>query len=527
MQHSLSKQSGHAAILFAMMIPAFFGLFTLGSDGARMMQSKARLGDAMEAASLAVTAHASTNTDTNKQIATNYIEYYAADLKGVNSVSVTRRDCTEEECKAGVDMKFFQYDVITSIKFNSWFPGNEAIVGFGESFDVGAAGRARKYQSHAIDVVLAADFSGSMRKTWDGGNKRRYEDLMDVVSDVATELDNFNKIITSGTNMIGIAPYDHYSRMKIGLDQVNTSTDELIGNFPYSEYCEEYENALRVPRESTHSQANNTHRFHQDYAEKGTTKPNGNGSSGYYDTNIVLARIDHVAKSDAGSINYEQTVASIKSQTFGLSDSEYYDGPIGLRTNKFSFDDDGLDINSYGQNEPSICNKDNTHRAKFYSIGLTSNFSKFTEEVLEFRPDGQGGRGYTASFQGFIEGTRILKSGVNKRKLLILLSDGEDYGTFNVIGSGSSNKVGFDTIADTLVNEHSMCEVIKEYLSELPDSDEEAHVELAVIGFEYEVKDNQALADCVGAENVFKAQDKEEILAQILSLIAEEIGRLK
>ncbi|MEZ8772114.1 TadE/TadG family type IV pilus assembly protein [Vibrio sp. 10N.247.310.17] len=43
MRHAMRKQSGHAAMLFAMMIPALFGVFMLGSDGARALQTKARL----------------------------------------------------------------------------------------------------------------------------------------------------------------------------------------------------------------------------------------------------------------------------------------------------------------------------------------------------------------------------------------------------------------------------------------------------------------------------------------------------
>lgn len=39
------QQSGHAAILFVMCIPVLFGVFTLASDGARALQSKARLED--------------------------------------------------------------------------------------------------------------------------------------------------------------------------------------------------------------------------------------------------------------------------------------------------------------------------------------------------------------------------------------------------------------------------------------------------------------------------------------------------
>lgn len=58
-----NKQEGHAAILFVMMVPVLFGVFVLGTDGARAMQDRARLDDALEAASLAIAAH----NDSNKE----------------------------------------------------------------------------------------------------------------------------------------------------------------------------------------------------------------------------------------------------------------------------------------------------------------------------------------------------------------------------------------------------------------------------------------------------------------------------
>ncbi len=61
MRHSRVKQSGHAAILFAICVPVLFGVFMLGSDGARALQTKARLEEAAEAAVLAVSAEDSSN----------------------------------------------------------------------------------------------------------------------------------------------------------------------------------------------------------------------------------------------------------------------------------------------------------------------------------------------------------------------------------------------------------------------------------------------------------------------------------
>ena len=77
----LRKQSGHAAILFAMIIPGWFGLFTLASDGARAIQTKARIEDASEIAVLAIAAHNDDNKNSqgsgsgsavNRKIATDY-----------------------------------------------------------------------------------------------------------------------------------------------------------------------------------------------------------------------------------------------------------------------------------------------------------------------------------------------------------------------------------------------------------------------------------------------------------------------
>ncbi|MDN2483722.1 TadE/TadG family type IV pilus assembly protein [Vibrio agarivorans] len=461
---SVSKQRGHAAILFVMMVPIFFALFSLGSDGARMMQSKARLGDAMESAALAVTAHASASGSINEDIAQSYINYYFGDVYEIDSVSVSRRNCDiETECPTGVN-RYFEYNVAADLKFKTWFPGNQRVIGPGDYYNVAGLGTARKFQSHAIDVVLATDFSGSMRNNWPGGNNARYVDLISVIGDVVDELKSFNDLDNvESLNTVGIAPYDHYTHHIV-------EDTTLCDNF-------------QLPGTSI------------DYAP-----PSNNEAQIYRKDNIDIGRVEPLV------INYDNNEVDYQSSIEQIYNLE--------------------------SNQP--CYIDRTRVSKFYNIPLTSNFDEFLSAISSFEPDNASGYGFTASYAGFLEGAKILKQGTNKRKLLILLSDGDDSGGHtSVFGRGPKNRTqdGIDypsyrSMAETLIDTYSMCDSIREYLNE-PIDGEQVQAELAVIGFGFNPSSHPALGRCVGSDNVYQAENTEETLTLILSLIAEEIGRLR
>ncbi len=63
---SLYYQRGAAGIIYVTMIPALFGIFALGIESSRYLQTHARLGDAIEIASLAVAANVSKNENDNR-----------------------------------------------------------------------------------------------------------------------------------------------------------------------------------------------------------------------------------------------------------------------------------------------------------------------------------------------------------------------------------------------------------------------------------------------------------------------------
>ncbi|MGF1756228.1 pilus assembly protein, partial [Vibrio makurazakiensis] len=112
MLHSLKKQKGHAAILFALLIPGFYGLFALGIDGARAIQNRARLGDAAEVAALALSAQNSTSSQQNTALARLYVDAYISDKEANVPMTIVRTECQltdQTQCEGGA--RYSQYDI--------------------------------------------------------------------------------------------------------------------------------------------------------------------------------------------------------------------------------------------------------------------------------------------------------------------------------------------------------------------------------------------------------------------------------
>ncbi|MCY9803675.1 pilus assembly protein [Vibrio scophthalmi] len=447
MKSRIVSQNGHASILFVMIIPVLFGVFMLGTDGARALQQKARLQDASEVAVLAVTAHADQNivgegqapeggSKVNRAIVADFISAYFPDVKingpeDLTNLRIERKECSQlADCSAD-GYQFFQYQIQAAFKYDTWFPGNSAIVGFGDQVEVGGLSTARKYQNNAVDLMLVADYSGSMTLEWDGGNKKKYQDLFDIIKEVALELDDYNKQKVPGqTSTIGITPYNHFVFRKKGAGGV----------------------------------CNNV-------------------------TNGDVWNVEHT-KFTNNATDFQATILAAET-------------PI----------------------DSDVCPSSNEYKeSTFYSIGLTTNISNFISSINRFQPSS-----YTASFQGIIEGYKHLKEGKNKKKLLVILSDGvdtEDHAPKGKIepGSPSNRYPSYKKIGSTLVDKpHLLCEKVRNGLSKNGEN-----VQLYLIGFDYRPgATNKALDECVGAGNILYANNKEEIKKTLLSLMAEEIGHLK
>lgn len=424
---SKSNQSGHAIMLFVMIVPALFSLFVLASDGARILQTKARIGDASEVASLAIAARNDENSDDgsgsgsskNQEIVTNVVSQYMTDMNSITDINVRKLVCEElPDCVSGLnngDSRYFEYRVSVSTEHTPWFPGNNVHPNFGDRFEVNGFSASRKYQSDSLDIVFAADFTGSMDRDLGSSGQKRYRALREIVMLIADELDKFNQQINTEKSKIGVAPF---------------------------------------------STLTNSYR---------------SGSDCYVDQLIKDKRWDSYNRRWKYTANYNNTLAQVFT-------------------------------------EKTDCVSRASARVK--DVKLTSNFSSVETELYRYSPGGT-----TATYQGIIRAAQLVRQGDNPKRLVVVLSDGQD--------STSSKNIDNHKAHHNQLISMGYCDKIREELnSDVTDAGKDITAKLVIIGFDYNANNDAALINCAGAENVFSADNKQEVLDKILELIAEEIGHL-
>jgi tight adherence protein G len=216
------SQKGLAAIIFVIIFPFMFGVFILGVEGTRYLQEKARLGDAAEAASLAIAAN-NADANANKKFALNFVNAYSQDatltLSDINIVEKTCKQIYGSNCgKPGVYDKdgnqFVEYRVSIDTKYKSWFPGGDYHAGFEKDQLMNASAVARKFRGDTVDVVFVADFSGSMAWWWDGEYK--YKGVLRVIENITKELEQFNKLDavagSKSSSKVGFVGFNYYTK---------------------------------------------------------------------------------------------------------------------------------------------------------------------------------------------------------------------------------------------------------------------------------------------------------------------------
>ena len=439
---SLNKhQRGHASLMFILIFPALFGVFVWGTEGARIMQDDARLGDAMEVAGLAVAAENADDTLIQQKTAQKFIETYFTNSKAnIPLPTVTKLTCEQNpDCDQNDPnvARFFEYQITATVTQDTWFDGGGDFASFGDSYNVKNASVARKYQSQAVDVVLVADYSASMFQYWSGGSKRKFQDLNDIIADVAKELKTFNEQNTNQVNKIAVVPFDFYTSQN---------------------------NSQGKRRFAAHIHCGNGNNSNCRIGE-----PAGNGAS----------------------INASKTVNKIFDVTDAIHQYNW------KKSNSW-----WVDTRKYVQNI-----------SVFRNIYLTSNFQTDVINKIGntayFNISSGNGSG-TSSYAGLIKGAQIAAMGTNPRRLIIILSDGVD---------------SYSGVTDALITA-GLCSTIIDHLNGLKSGDDNVKAKLAAVGFDYDIDSNPQMSNCVGENNVYKAENRADIKNKILELISEEIGHL-
>lgn len=475
MKSSFRQQRGHAVLMFILMIPALFGLFTLAIDGSRAMQNKARLGDAAEVSALALAAQNSDSDWENKQLATRYIDAYIKDKESIESIKVVRTECKasqQTDCEGGTRYNQYAIEIVT--KHSPWLPAQDGMVGFDGDYEVAHSGIARKYQGDSIDISFVVDYSGSMENYWKG--KRKYIAVRDIVNNVLNELEKYQGVGLT-PNRVSIIPYSEYT---------DKSPTEGITDCRFEDQLEQCEDdCIDTYNQCVSSCWNNGCR------------------------NKCARRLNSCQRSC--DREYDE-----RRKPLGFVDELRYFGD----QNKV---DTGSTLATLWQSKANdrdmVCNfmrYEENRSYRFYNVSFTDRFESVKDDLYEFRPGG-----WTGSYQGIIKSAQYFErlDSPNPRQLMVILSDGIDNverGTFaNGVPTASLVRAG-------------MCDVIREKLNARKTADNRpVNFQMAFVGFDYRIQDNKALSDCVGRENVYDAADPDELLDIILNLISEEIGHLK
>ncbi|MGR5079853.1 TadE/TadG family type IV pilus assembly protein [Photobacterium swingsii] len=166
--HSFKRQSGVAAIWFVLIFIALASLTALGVEGARYLNNKARLGDALETASLLLAAQEAKEGDDvkNQALVTKVARSYLPDAEstlpelkiyyksGEEQVTIDKKEHTVE---------YLQYKVAASTEHDSWMD-MVSVPSFDETQNISNFAAAKKIaiKSGVSDAFLVMDHSLNM-----------------------------------------------------------------------------------------------------------------------------------------------------------------------------------------------------------------------------------------------------------------------------------------------------------------------------------------------------------------------------
>jgi len=210
-----SEQRGAFAVSFVLLGSFLLSMASFGLEGSRYISEKARLSDAMEQASLALSAEDNGDgSPRNQQMAINYFQAYMRHDVATFSPNIIVLHGTSQN---NSNLSYVEYRVSGRTLQNSWLYST-LFPNFGKQVMVGNNGAARKYRSN-IDVIFVTDFSGSMNAITDGYVK--IDELKRIVLQLSNELFSYKM-----ENKVGFTPFGWGTRSG------DTCTPQFVSNGP-------------------------------------------------------------------------------------------------------------------------------------------------------------------------------------------------------------------------------------------------------------------------------------------------------
>lgn len=424
----MKRQQGVAAIILVLILIPLFGSVFFALEGTRYIQKKTRLADASEAAALAITdqnpnklnIYTNANTqnttiitssDIKAKIAKDYIDDYVRNILSDN-ITITPEVLINNNEN---DTSYFQYNVNVTTTHSSWF-FNELIPSFNKTQNITATALARNYPKltgdQPIDLVFVADFSGSMKEN--------------VISSYKEE------------NVNECTKWDTYT--KIEHDPIHDDSCNQIG-YKYNNYYEHWDYKYQCTDYNTCLEYKNTIKH-----------------TPVYDTKINILKKSII---DISSSILEVKTSSAKPEklnriTFTAFDYNTYSrikiincNRLKCQYERYNYKNGYQYQNSIKQSFYQTNNSYNKILNKIFSINKNKEVDKrynfnnsydfydlpFTYEKINIIKNIENmypENGGTAAYEGILRGANLLEQGTNimdydnRKKILILLSDGEE-----------------------------------------------------------------------------------------------------
>ncbi|USD67752.1 pilus assembly protein TadG-related protein [Vibrio sp. SCSIO 43136] len=538
----VSKQQGAAAIWFIFLIGAIMSLGALAIEGSRYIGKKARLGDALEAAAIAVGSNDRVMQDfkanvapsgvkySANQVAKTWIHHYINDEVDIDLRSIKRKDVSKLIGKnylvTPYKLEYFRYDIDAVTKHNSWF-NFSSWASFDSQVKVankGVSGRIKGGHEPA-DVVFVADFSGSMNGRSKG--KVKIKALQEAIRYVSETLYGVNDNSTFGfipfSKRIVIKRDDSYYCASPLLAKKGSDA-ETIRNLPrFSELMRGKKNSdtwSNTSRKEIYKSYKFNHR------QEGMAEYYVNwlkGRSGHYansewseewwkymnvlraDYPVSYMSYDYIyGKDDWGwdksvRVDFDDHVDIKRSaREITIKDKPMFGLPMPYG-GKFS---DGKP--KFGTYCTGWSSKNKA--PKFYNIERKTYSDKNDLENSLLKPvDKMSAGGGTDMYQGLLAAPHQFYGAKQKNRYIIVLSDGaENVDTFQ-----------------RLVNA-GMCDEIRHKLTH-PAYGADYNFKMFVVGIGFNPS-NKAYNKCFGRENIHPVYDMDKLKDRILSLITDDIG---
>lgn len=549
-------QNNRAAVsvMFAIVLPILIASFSIGIDGARFLIKRAKLSDALSQGSLAVALTGNDNSlDTditrNEQLLKSYIDYYLpSDKIKPGSLKVTlRKKYDPDDTSRVVSLDYIADAAILS---NPIFESLEhGLPGFRKDVQIssdGSNGIVRKTideSSVESDIVFAVDFSGSMLDPSSEPSMNRLQLLQKIITDLSKDV-----IKADSNTKIGIVPFD--LGIPVSLSGKNPLGGARIGcSLPYK-FNYQYDLDFNFwsykypgnPYDDVNTAIKSTNRMLYSYyrtnlglsidqlvnsgvcisiKDEPLYSCERNGLNLAMATNTAKFKSDYNIISQVGGKAGHSSIASNITIDYSgslnkkilFSDTyKSFEVPFGADyaiSNVFKgMCTSGFNITphaNYYDDYPAIISslQQNAH-----VINLTSSqlqLQKFNKMIVHL---GAG----TDTTAGLLAAAKVIRSGTNPQKIIIVITDGEDSGELV-------------TVSNRFHTQFQVCKKIVDGLEEL--SANTKSVKIYYISLSAKDNNEKRLAfwrdNCVGSDGAFTATDYNS-LKNVISSILQKGG---